>query len=260
MGSTPWAFRKAWCPTTRYQFSHRNYSPSGSMAIRREACHRRYCAGSARDTLTTQNRIVLLYSKYSYKYFIQHDIFGLQVPVDDLVGVQFAHSWHHLSHDHCHFGFGHGRAFLHVFIKLAAQSHLHYNVDVNLIIKVTIHFYYIWVIQEQLYFQLPDKLFRNLFLLQHLLLYNLQRAKELCLFLFRQEYLPILPTTQLVDLLEIMQRPLLLFLLSHRPHPPFCRVNTAFPHFHSFYWVQFPWTCSAVVGGRTQYCLFSASH
>lgn len=62
--------------------------------------------------------------------------------------------------------------------ELPACSYLKNNIDVVLVIKVAIHLDDIWMIKIELYFEFPDELLDDVFLLDQLLLDHLQSADE----------------------------------------------------------------------------------
>ena len=53
-------------------------------------------------------------------YFVDDNIFGLDIAVDDLVRVQLSDCLTHLPHVACHFAFAHGVALLELFEQLSS--------------------------------------------------------------------------------------------------------------------------------------------
>ena len=114
---------------------------------------------------------------------------------------------------------------------MSAHAQLQDDVDVGHIVEVPVHFDDVGVIEEQLDFQLPDKLLCYLFLPQQTLLHNLDRANKATHFFPNQEHLPILALPQFLNLLEIHYRECSLSFLGELFHPGWlARFHCTLPH------------------------------
>ena len=97
---------------------------------------------------------------------MNNDIFGFEITMDDLVGVQFVDGLADLSHDEGSLGFRDGLQLFEVFEELSTNPSLKNDVDVGIIVKKTIHFDDVGVIEVGLDFQLAQKLFCDLLFLE----------------------------------------------------------------------------------------------
>lgn len=85
--------------------------------------------------------------------------------MDNMIRMQFVNGRYNLSHDYGYLWLAHLLVLLQIFVQLPTKSHLHDDVYVCLVVEVAVHFYYVGMVQECLYFQLTDELLSYLFLL-----------------------------------------------------------------------------------------------
>lgn len=88
---------------------------------------------------------------------------------------------------------------------MSAEGHFKDNIDVGGVLEVAVHFDDIGVVHEHLDLEFADKLLGDFFVLEQLLLDNLECAEELVGFLFGEEHLSVLSGAQLADLHEITE-------------------------------------------------------
>ncbi len=89
---------------------------------------------------------------------MQHNVFGFDISVDDSVGVNLVDRLADLPHDAGGFGLGHWLWLLKHVIELSPRPHFQDDENVLLIVKKTIHFNDVAVVEVHLDLQLPDKL------------------------------------------------------------------------------------------------------
>ena len=116
-------------------------------------------------------------------YIVQHNIFRLDVPVYDPKRVNLIDSLANLFHQECRFWFRQIRVLFQVMIQLPACAHFQYNVNVLVIIKVTVHLDDVGMVEVHLDFQFADELFRNFLLHQQFFLDYFECANKVCFLL-----------------------------------------------------------------------------
>ena len=79
---------------------------------------------------------------------MEYDVLGLDISVDDLIGVKLVDSLAYLPHIGCHFVLMHRMSFLEELEELASHAEFEDNIDVGYIIKIPIHFDHIRVVQK----------------------------------------------------------------------------------------------------------------
>ena len=105
--------------------------------------------------------------------------------MDYVVRVEFIHGLAHLPNEPGYFLLRHGLVLFELLEELAACANFQDDVDVHMIIKEPVHPDNVGMVEETLYFKLPDELLSDLLLLYQLLLNNLEGKYEICLLLSR---------------------------------------------------------------------------
>ena len=146
---------------------------------------------------------------------MQDDIFRLDISVNDLARVQLVYRLTDLPHDPGYFGLRHGLQFFKLFKQLPAHGEFHQQIDVYSVVKEPVHSDDVRVVQETLNLELSDKLLSDIFFPEKLLLYYFDGDDEVGLLFLCQEDVPILPSPQLLNLLEVVDT--ILFLLFFAP-------------------------------------------
>lgn len=70
----------------------------------------------------------------------------------------------YLLHETDGFDFGHGFASFHLLVELSAKGHFEDDVDVLFVVKQTVHFDDVGVVEEDLDFDFSDELLNNVLL------------------------------------------------------------------------------------------------
>jgi hypothetical protein len=95
---------------------------------------------------------------------MKHDVFGLDISMDNSVSMKLFYSRADLSHKPGSFNFRHGLTSLKLLIELSSKGHLKDDVDMLLIIEATVHLDYVRVVEIHLDLDFSCKLI-NYFLL-----------------------------------------------------------------------------------------------
>lgn len=177
------AFRTSWCLMTKYRFFHHIISPLEFKDKHTRAFHKTLFWVYYPGRLTIRSHIVLWHSKLSMVYVMDDYILWFDVTVNDAKRMDFIDRLADLLDYWCDFVLCHGLWSFKLVEELPACSYLKNNIDVVLVIKVAIHLDDIWMIKIELYFEFPDELLDDVFLLDQLLLDHLQSADEPWVFL-----------------------------------------------------------------------------
>jgi len=89
-------------------------------------------------------------------------------------------------------------------VQLAACAYLEDDVDVLVVVEVTVHFDNVRVVEEHLDFELPDKLLGDLLLDEQVLLDNFKSTYEPGALFPHEINPPVLAVTKLLHFLEIL--------------------------------------------------------
>ena len=134
---------------------------------------------------------------------MKYNILGLNISMNDSIGVKFIHCLTNLPHDVSNILFRHTLMFFQLFEELTSRSNFQNDVDFGSIIKKSEHPDDVRVVQIHLYFQFSDKLLCNLFFFQKFFFYDFQSADKICFFFSNQEHMPILSFSQFLELFKI---------------------------------------------------------
>lgn len=114
---------------------------------------------------------------------MQDNILWFDVSVDDFEGVNLINSLADLFDIAGYLLLWHRLVFFELVIELSTCSDFQDDVNIGLIIEVSVHFNYVRMVEIHLYFKLSDKLLDNLLLFQKLFLDHFHCAHEPCRFL-----------------------------------------------------------------------------
>lgn len=144
------------------------------MGIRIEAFHKKLFSSYYQDGRTIQNRIILSLPTSNHIYFMQNDVLGLKIPMNDSMTMELVYRSANLFHKASCFDFWKRLGPLKLLEKLSSHGYLKYDVDMLLIFEASVHFDDVGVVQEHLDFDFSNELLHYLLFNKQSLVYHFE--------------------------------------------------------------------------------------